>query len=107
MYMFCTISTGNINICLMGNPGVTKSYIHPEVSLHISSSQLSLISYFSSGQYTTSRGSSGVSLTAAVMKDPITGDMTLGLSLFVPGCVCMSVHIYYHFSSCSSRCLLH
>ena len=77
MYMFCTISTGNINICLMGNPGVTKSYIHPEVSLHISSSQLSLISYFSSGQYTTGRGSSGVSLTAAVMKDPITGDMTL------------------------------
>merc|ERR1719244_1523011 len=57
---------GNINICLMGDPGVAKSQL------------LGYINRLSPRcQYMTGRGSSGVGLTAAVMKDQLTGEMTL------------------------------
>jgi len=57
---------GDIHACLMGDPGVAKSQL------------LRYVAYISPrAVYTSGKGSSGVGLTAAVVKDPTTNEMTL------------------------------
>ncbi|EME32513.1 minichromosome maintenance family (MCM) [Galdieria sulphuraria] len=57
---------GDVHVCLMGDPGVAKSQLLKHIA-----------TITPRGVYTTGKGSSGVGLTAAVLRDPLTNELML------------------------------
>lgn len=57
---------GDMHVCLMGDPGVAKSQLLKHVA-----------KLAPRGVYTTGKGSSGVGLTASVIKDAFSGELML------------------------------
>ncbi|KAK2194659.1 bifunctional Mini-chromosome maintenance [Babesia duncani] len=57
---------GNIHILLLGDPGVAKSQLLKKVAM-----------LSPRGVYTTGKGSSSTGMTAAIVKDPVTGETAL------------------------------
>ena len=82
--------SGDMNICLMGDPGVAKSQLLKYISRTCPR-----------GVYTTGKGSSGVGLTAAVVKDSATNEMLLGELLSSSHCR------GWRARACRQRGLLH